>query len=203
MDTKVWELSESGWYIRFFLWMWNASPQKLNICKLFWGTVFLPISLFVGIPAAAKRHSVSALAVIYLMIGFVKLCLGLYISAGILLFFVLSFLLGNLIYHRKARKTTVKQKSQFENQDHALNRLTEMMSRLPKLQQSQLGKAIRQILSFIGKVLNYLIFVPTAWLGRKIIGEPALLMIEYIKGVKHKFCPIIVLVPKNGKSNAT
>lgn len=199
MDTKVWELPESGWYIRFFLWMWNASPQKLNICKLFWGTMFFPLSLFVGIPAAAKRHSVSEPAVLWLILGFLVMCFGMYVTAGMWFFFALFFLLVDLNYHRKAQKTPIEQKTRLKNQDRALNRLTEMITtkstRLPR-ELSRLEKALARIDSFIGRVLYRLIIVPMSWIAIKLIGKPALLIIEYAKEAKHKFCPVIVLVPQ-------
>lgn len=225
MDTKVWELSESDWYIRFFLWIWNASPQRLNVCKLFWGTIFLPLSLFVGIPAAAKRHTVltfSDLAVFYLMIGFVLICLGwylsadtLFLSAGILFFFALFLflVLENFARHTKdkAQRIIIKQKSLI-NQDRALNRLTKIMTADRTLFFLKINvfwkfwckfwliRVLQSGALFIGsiidKTLHYLLFIPVSWMGRVVIGKPALLMIEYAKEVKHKFCPVIILVSR-------
>lgn len=204
MDTKIWELPESGWYIRFFLWTWNASPQNLNICKLFWGTVFLPISLWVSIPAAAERHSVSGFAVFWLISGSVVMSLGLYISAGIGFFVALCYLLNDLHRRMKADRTPAEQKSQFANQDRTLNRLIGMITMVDTclskitsvLRKSRLLIALGSSLSLVVKMLDYLIFVPISWVGTKIIGKPALLLMEYVKEAKHKFCPIIVLVPR-------
>ena len=37
-------ISRKNWYMRFFIWAWDVeSPQTLNLCKLFWGTLFLPL----------------------------------------------------------------------------------------------------------------------------------------------------------------
>ena len=38
-------ISKNSLYLRFFLWLWEANPEKLDICKLFWGTLFFPIAL--------------------------------------------------------------------------------------------------------------------------------------------------------------
>ncbi len=39
-------ISRKSWFLRFFLWAWGADPERLNICQLFWGTIFLPLCLF-------------------------------------------------------------------------------------------------------------------------------------------------------------
>lgn len=43
-------VSRRNWYIRFFCWAWDTQPEKLDICKLIWGTLALPLVplLFVG-----------------------------------------------------------------------------------------------------------------------------------------------------------
>lgn len=38
--------SRDAWYIRFYLWLYEASPNRINTCKLFWAFVFaLPVLL--------------------------------------------------------------------------------------------------------------------------------------------------------------
>lgn len=32
-------------FMRIFAWMWELNLEKLNICKLGWGTLFLPLAL--------------------------------------------------------------------------------------------------------------------------------------------------------------
>lgn len=40
---------KSSPYIRLFVWCWEVeNPKKLNICHLFWGTIFLPTTLYTG-----------------------------------------------------------------------------------------------------------------------------------------------------------
>ena len=38
-------LSGNSRFVRLFVWWWEANPEQLNICKLFWGTLFFPIAL--------------------------------------------------------------------------------------------------------------------------------------------------------------
>lgn len=36
-------ISSDSRFLRFFLWVWKADPATLNLCKLFWGTILLPL----------------------------------------------------------------------------------------------------------------------------------------------------------------
>lgn len=38
-------ISRRSYFLRLFLWSWDANPNNLNICGLFWGTIFLPAVL--------------------------------------------------------------------------------------------------------------------------------------------------------------
>lgn len=35
-----------AWFIRFFLWVWAADPEKVNLCKLVWGILLSPLAVF-------------------------------------------------------------------------------------------------------------------------------------------------------------
>ena len=37
-------ISKNSLFLRFFLWVWETNPEKLNICKLFWGTILFPVA---------------------------------------------------------------------------------------------------------------------------------------------------------------
>ena len=37
-------ISKNSLFLRFFLWVWETDPEKLNICKLFWGTILFPVA---------------------------------------------------------------------------------------------------------------------------------------------------------------
>lgn len=47
-------ISHKSLYIRLFLWVWQVNPDKLDICKLFWGTLFLPIGYYVSMLTTEK-----------------------------------------------------------------------------------------------------------------------------------------------------
>jgi hypothetical protein len=38
-------LSEDSWIIRFYIWLYEATPGDINTCKLFWAYVFAPLVL--------------------------------------------------------------------------------------------------------------------------------------------------------------
>lgn len=39
------ELDASSKTVRFYLWLWQASPSQINLCKIFWGYVFFWLAL--------------------------------------------------------------------------------------------------------------------------------------------------------------
>ena len=43
---KTLSISKTSIYLKVFCWMWKTDIKKLNICKLFWGTLFFPFALF-------------------------------------------------------------------------------------------------------------------------------------------------------------
>ena len=47
-------ISAHNRYIRFFLWAWQAEIRDLNLCTLFWGTLFLPIALVTWWPISQR-----------------------------------------------------------------------------------------------------------------------------------------------------
>ena len=44
------KISASNRYIRFFCWAWRTKPSNLNICRLFWGTLFMPVTAMTWFP---------------------------------------------------------------------------------------------------------------------------------------------------------
>lgn len=38
-------LNRNDWYVRFYLWLYDADPTQINTCKLFWAYVFAPVVL--------------------------------------------------------------------------------------------------------------------------------------------------------------
>lgn len=48
IDYKhTWVLPRRSLVVRFYMWLWDASPSQVNFCKLFWGYLFaVPALLF-------------------------------------------------------------------------------------------------------------------------------------------------------------
>jgi hypothetical protein len=34
-------VNRNSWFIRFYVWLWQANPKDINFCKIFWGYVFV------------------------------------------------------------------------------------------------------------------------------------------------------------------
>jgi hypothetical protein len=39
-------VSQDAWYLRFYIWLWEADPDRVDFCKLFWG---LAVFAWVGL----------------------------------------------------------------------------------------------------------------------------------------------------------
>lgn len=50
-------VSEKAWYVKLYVWLWDANKKDITICKMFWGYVFLWVALVL--------HVVIAFIVIY------------------------------------------------------------------------------------------------------------------------------------------
>jgi hypothetical protein len=46
--------SKSNRFIRFFCWAWQSEPGNQNICTLFWGTLFIPVTLVTWFPLTRR-----------------------------------------------------------------------------------------------------------------------------------------------------
>lgn len=57
-------ISEDSQFVRFFIWSWEADPKKLNICKIFWGTIFLPFAFFIKLITIRVFHYFSLVPLI-------------------------------------------------------------------------------------------------------------------------------------------
>jgi hypothetical protein len=96
--------------LQFFVWAWEVNPSKLNVCKLFWGTVFLPLGFF-----SKKRqrpfYCLSPLAAVWLTcLAIPSLFLGRYTSAIALFLLVLCSIFCNYL----RRETIAKRCNQEE-----------------------------------------------------------------------------------------
>jgi hypothetical protein len=75
-------MSKGNVWLRFFLWAWEANPEKLNICRLFWGVVFLPIGIFFVKDSVRPFYCLSRLGATWLFcLVFPYLFFGEYVGA--------------------------------------------------------------------------------------------------------------------------
>lgn len=40
-----WTISRKAWFVRFYLWLYQADSTNMNLCKLFWGLFWAPLAL--------------------------------------------------------------------------------------------------------------------------------------------------------------
>lgn len=112
-------ISKDSLYIRWFLWIWKANPEKLNICKLFWGTLLFPMAflstgnLVFFIPCSTLFWWVAAIAVIVALDW--RFAGGLWFGLG-----TASLLLSYLTWRKKRGS-----KEGPEEEDRMLSQVTE------------------------------------------------------------------------------
>lgn len=52
---NTWTFEADSKIIRFYIWLWEADPTRIDFCRLFWGYVFCWIALLVKPGAAAAK----------------------------------------------------------------------------------------------------------------------------------------------------
>lgn len=56
-NRKTVEISQDAALIRLYAWAWEADKAKIDVCKLFWGFLFLPVALVLqGIEAVHRAY---------------------------------------------------------------------------------------------------------------------------------------------------
>lgn len=104
------KISHKNFLLQLYLWAWEVDPDKLNVCKLIWGIVFLPIGVL-GKNKKRPFHYLSPVAAAWLMCLFIpSLWLGKYASASV--FIVLA--LCSVIYNYVRREAIIKKCEQQE-----------------------------------------------------------------------------------------
>ena len=164
-------VSKSSLYMRLFLWAWGADPEKLNICKLFWGTIFLPLAFFREKPVwgFVPRETIlySLLAPLIAVLGYPGFATGMFL-AGVLFFLV--FVLWTKLKGPKKQSEDEKQQGKV-NQD-----LSEVTSFGSSLAERFLGRLFRVIYAV-------LMLPPLCYIGG-IVG----IVRDYSYAVKERLC---------------
>lgn len=119
------KISRNNIGLRFFLWVWGAKPSKLNVCKLFWGTVFLPLGFFVK-ESNRPFYYLSSLAAIWLVcIAIPSILLGKYFATIAICLLISCSLLYNYVRREAIAKKCDQQEAENKTLDEE-NKIREM-----------------------------------------------------------------------------
>ena len=178
-------ISHDNVWLRFFLWAWEVNPNRLNICKLFWGTVFLPVGIFFVKESKRPFYCLSPLAAIWLTCLVIpSLCLGAYIGTFTYSMLVLCSMLYNYTRRDKiAKKCDLQEekakarKAELEAKDYQLSERTEKI----------LDKVLGPLIWLINFIMET--FERFSWTrpGERITGLFSLCF-HFIKSMKQKTC---------------
>jgi hypothetical protein len=48
IERKETQVNADAWWFKYYLWLYNADPKKVDFCKLFWGFLFaIPVTIIV------------------------------------------------------------------------------------------------------------------------------------------------------------
>ena len=197
---KALTISHESIGLRFFLWTWEADPNRLNVCRLFWGTFFLPAGFFIK-KSHRPFHCLSPLSAFYLT-GMVipGICFGYYGFA------IVSFLffLGSMLYIYVRREAIAKKCDQQE----ARIRASDEEDRVYEAELKAKIELGERIFSERTERILEIIFTPPFWLanfvievyekfydtrpGERIVGFLSL-SYYFLKSVKQKTCFLIVV----------
>lgn len=83
-------LQKSSRFLRFFCWTWDTTPEQLNLCTLFWGTLFLPI----GIIFMGSYGKIPRVLIAYLAFGAVTIAFGGVLLGSLMILVILIMILA-------------------------------------------------------------------------------------------------------------
>ena len=181
----------NGVYIRFFLWVWNANPERLDICKLFWGTTLLPLGFL---------FRLGDKGFLYLVAIGVSLWRGEWIFSLLIL---LLAVIESLLLTWKAKLPTER------DEPRRLEHLSQQASKVISKPFGVGGRLVKLILSPLVLGLIRAIFTPITklliWVNGRIkvrlpktLRVPIILRIgwEYLKAFKQRTCIPVEIVYK-------
>ena len=166
----------SSLFLRFFLWGWEANPEKLNICKLFWGTFLFPVAFL----QFKKAYRFIPRITFFYMIGAVLLAaLGLWGAAVIWFVFGAGCAVCGYIIMRRSQSAAERR----EEKERALSEITGR------------GSAVGEWIfdHTLGLVLDLACDVADSRMGQRVDGFFAVIG-EYARATKQRLCPLIRVV---------
>lgn len=166
-------IHQNSLFLRFFLWVWGTDPERLNVCKLFWGSIFFPFGILF---ASNKRRVVT-----YAMIGAFYVLLTIHFFAEGSLIYAVACLFWAIVY---TLLTCVFHQSLDTNErGRVLSKITEHGSAI-------MGNCLEGVASIFDRVADY---------DEREENEPAehsikgffSLVREYMHSAKRRWCPLI------------
>ena len=162
--------------MRFFLWVWEATPEKLNICKLFWGTILFPVAFL----QFKKAYRFIPRITFFYMVGAV-LFAALDLWGAAITWFVLGvgFSIGGYVTMRRSQSAAERR----EEKERALSEITGR------------GSAVGEWIfdHTLGLVLDLACDVADSRVGQRVGGFFAVIG-EYARATKKRLCPLIRVV---------
>jgi len=169
-------ISRNSLFLRLFLWVWEANPEKLNVCKLFWGTLFFPVAFL-----QFKRiyRFIPRITIFYMLGAVLLAALGLWISAIIWSFGGVIFAIGGYVAMWRSQGADDRRKEK----EQALSKIT-----------GRVSVVVDWILDHtLGLVFDFADDVSCSMAGRRIGGFFGVIG-EYIHATKQRLCPLIRVV---------
>ncbi len=175
-------ISRKSLFLRFFLWVWSADPEKLDGCKLFWGTIFSPVAL-----ALKQRiyHFVPGLSLFYFFGAVILALLRQWVSAFIWIILAFGFCLFGYIAAKKGKKGFVEESSDLEERRKQQDK--------EQLEQLEFNKKMDDWL-FKHPRIEWCLEKLFDTIGRLIDSTIVTIFSEYLRAIKKHSCPLVKVV---------
>lgn len=168
-------VSRSSWFIRLFVWAWEADPKSLNICKLFWGILFLPFPLlyFKGVYRWIPliTFALCGYALLMMILGMVHQRYDAILAALLLFLSAVLAILANLAHNYYSKKIQPGG-GEREIKNQVLTGI------------AQKGTLL---LASLDGVLNPLPGISFSYVEGSFVS----VVVEFFHGVKQRYCPQI------------
>lgn len=177
-------ISKKSLLLRFFLWAWEADQTKLTICKLFWGTIFLPVAFL----NSETFHGFLLRLALFYMVGAPLFAItGLRVTAIIWLVYGILFAACGYIFMRRYPKTAERHKEHKEKE--------RLLSALSCRSSAVVDWILEHTFGtmFFGIVFNSFANAMDSRTSRHI-GSFFSVIGAYVRAAKQRFCPLIQIV---------
>lgn len=184
-------MARNSLYLRFFLWLWDADPQRLNLCKLFWGTLFFPLAF-----ARWKLvcRFIPRITFVYLVYAVILAACGIWVNALVWSIGCLLLVTAGYIYYQHKKRSTTKR----EEKERMLSKITELGSRFAEwVAESMIGAWLGERVDWIlentlGRLFDFIDNISDSAANWRKSGFPTIIG-EYFKALKKRVCTVVIL----------